>query len=76
MGQIKGRLEQSSGSRVYNVTVLCRCGGRRRARRFPSAEGKPIPFPVWGSRPLLFITAVPNTKLCVWGEEDSEGHVL
>ena len=25
---------------------------------------------------LLFITAVPNTKLCVWGEEDSGGHVL
>ena len=24
---------------------------------------------------LLFITAVPNTKLCAWGEEDSEGHV-
>ena len=25
---------------------------------------------------LLFITAVPNTKLCAWGEEDSGGHVL
>ncbi len=25
---------------------------------------------------LLFITAVPNTKLCSWGEEDSGGHVL
>ena len=28
---------------------------------------------------LLFITAVPNTKLsklCAWGEEDSRGHVL
>ena len=25
---------------------------------------------------LLFITAVPNTKLCAWGEEDSAGHVL
>ncbi len=24
----------------------------------------------------LFITAVPNTKLCSWGEEDSGGHVL
>jgi hypothetical protein len=24
---------------------------------------------------LLFITAVPNTKLCAWGEEDSGGHV-
>jgi hypothetical protein len=24
----------------------------------------------------LFITVVPNTKLCVWGEEDSGGHVL
>jgi hypothetical protein len=23
-----------------------------------------------------FITAVPNTKLCAWGEEDSGGHVL
>ncbi len=22
---------------------------------------------------LLFITAVPNTKLCPWGEEDSGG---
>jgi hypothetical protein len=25
---------------------------------------------------LLFITTVPNTKLCAWGEEDSGGHVL
>jgi hypothetical protein len=25
---------------------------------------------------LLFITAVPNTKLCAWGEEDSAEHVL
>jgi hypothetical protein len=25
---------------------------------------------------LLFITAVPNTKLCAWGEEESGGHVL
>jgi hypothetical protein len=25
---------------------------------------------------LLFITAVPNTKLCAWGEEDREEHVL
>ena len=25
---------------------------------------------------LLFITAVPNTKLCAWGVEDSGGHVL
>jgi hypothetical protein len=25
---------------------------------------------------LLFITAVPNTKLCAWGEEDSGEHVL
>jgi hypothetical protein len=25
---------------------------------------------------VLFITAVPNTKLCAWGEEDSGGHVL
>jgi hypothetical protein len=25
---------------------------------------------------LLFITAVPNTKLFAWGEEDSGGHVL
>jgi hypothetical protein len=23
-----------------------------------------------------FITAVPNTKLFAWGEEDSGGHVL
>jgi hypothetical protein len=22
---------------------------------------------------LLFITAVPNSKLCAWGEEDSGG---
>jgi hypothetical protein len=28
------------------------------------------------SEGLLFITAVPNTKLCVWGEEDSGGQVL
>jgi hypothetical protein len=31
------------------------------------------------SRFLLFITAVPNTKLYAWGEEDSSysgGHVL
>jgi len=25
---------------------------------------------------LLFITGVPNTKLCTWGEEDRGGHVL
>ena len=25
---------------------------------------------------LLFISAVPNTILCAWGEEDSGGHVL
>jgi hypothetical protein len=25
---------------------------------------------------LLLFTAVPNTKLCAWGEEDSGGHVL
>jgi hypothetical protein len=24
----------------------------------------------------VFITAVPNAKLCAWGEEDSGGHVL
>jgi hypothetical protein len=24
----------------------------------------------------VFITAVPNTKLCAWGEEDNGGHVL
>jgi hypothetical protein len=24
----------------------------------------------------VFITGVPNTKLCAWGEEDSGGHVL
>ena len=24
----------------------------------------------------VFITAVPNTKLCAWGEGDSGGHVL
>jgi hypothetical protein len=24
----------------------------------------------------LLPTAVPNTKLCAWGEEDSGGHVL
>ena len=29
-----------------------------------------------GKMKLLFITAVPNTKLCAWGEEDSGGHVL
>jgi hypothetical protein len=25
---------------------------------------------------LLFMTAVPNSKLCAWEEEDSGGHVL
>jgi len=29
-----------------------------------------------GKSALLFITAVPNTKLCAWGEEDSGGHGL
>jgi hypothetical protein len=24
----------------------------------------------------VFINAVPNSKLCTWGEEDSGGHVL
>jgi hypothetical protein len=24
----------------------------------------------------VFITVVPNTKLCAWGEEDNGGHVL
>jgi hypothetical protein len=29
------------------------------------------------ARPMcVFITAVPNTKLWAWGEEDSGGHVL
>jgi hypothetical protein len=27
------------------------------------------------SNVCVFITAVPNTKLCAWGEEDSGGHV-
>jgi hypothetical protein len=30
----------------------------------------------FASGELLFISAVPNTKLCAWGEEDSGGHVL
>jgi hypothetical protein len=35
------------------------------------------PRPVWTSLPVcVFITAVPNTKLFAWGEEDSGGHVL
>jgi hypothetical protein len=25
---------------------------------------------------FMFITAVPNTKLCAWGEEDRGEHVL
>jgi hypothetical protein len=29
-----------------------------------------------GTCVCVFITAVPNTKLCAWGEEDSGGHVL
>ena len=29
-----------------------------------------------GGTRLLLITAVPNTKLCAWGEEESGGHVL
>ena len=29
-----------------------------------------------GGSLLLFITAVPNTKMCAWGEEDSGEHVL
>jgi hypothetical protein len=35
----------------------------------------PVPHP---APPTLcvFITAVPNTKLFAWGEEDSGGHVL
>jgi hypothetical protein len=37
---------------------------------FPPAQ-PPFPLPL-----LLFITAVPNTKLCAWGEEDSGEHVL
>jgi hypothetical protein len=40
------------------------------------------PFGLPGGSPLsfhvlcVFITAVPNTKLFAWGEEDSGGHVL
>jgi hypothetical protein len=25
---------------------------------------------------VVFVTVVPNTKLCAWGEEHSGGHVL
>jgi hypothetical protein len=31
---------------------------------------------VWQLGVCVFITAVPNTKLFAWGEEDSGGHVL
>ena len=31
---------------------------------------------VEGAFLCLFITAVPNTKLCAWGEEDRGEHVL
>ena len=36
---------------------------------WPQASGK-------DGRVCVFITARPITKLCVWGEEDSGGHVL
>jgi hypothetical protein len=46
---------------------------RRVARRRGACEGafEPITHCC-----VVFITAVPNTKLCAWGEEDSGGHVL
>ena len=41
-----------------------------------SPSGDLIPTIRGSGACLLFITAVPNTKLCAWGEEDSGGHVL
>ena len=35
-----------------------------------------VTLPVTVSATLLSITAGPITKLCAWGKEDSEGHVL
>jgi hypothetical protein len=51
---------------------------RIRTRHAIIAESQPaLKFRVNWPRPkCVFITAVPNTKLCAWGEEDSGGHVL
>ena len=53
------------------------------AKNLPAATGPHLPVIFWGEREgalvllrFLFITAVPNTKLCAWGGEDIGGHVL
>ena len=45
------------------------------APEIPS-EGQVLSPTVWPQTLLLFMTAVPNTNLCAWGEEDRGGHVL
>jgi hypothetical protein len=35
-----------------------------------------VPFRLEEANVCVFITVVPNTKLCAWGEEDNGGHVL
>ena len=39
-------------------------------------DARRVPCQVMRFDECVFITAVPNTKLCAWGEEDSGGHVL
>jgi hypothetical protein len=47
-----------------------RCGILPRRAKCSSSSGTDL------GAMLLFITSVPNTKLCAWGEEDRGGHVL
>jgi hypothetical protein len=59
-------LWQERGMRCYGVGI----GGERGQLGAQRASGGRVCVQ------LLFISAVPNTKLCAWGEEDSGGHVL
>jgi hypothetical protein len=68
--------DASLRSRLYSSAAA---PGTRAAPRHPSPS-RVFPLRIlgvyWAFIKLLFITAVPNTKLCAWGEEDSGGHVL
>jgi hypothetical protein len=61
------------------ITRLFAWGGRGGTRTEEGDSGGHVPVlgvVYYCSTLLLFITAVPTTKLCAWGEEDSGGHVL
>jgi len=60
---------ETTGRRRGLCGIVCLSPGRTVLR-------EPGRVCVYCSVQLLFITAVPNTELCAWGEEESGGHVL